>query len=69
MLSWNSCLVKAWEYNLGVNIRKQIAEIKKFNEKEGRNVFKFIIRICKFPYPQACGTIRIEQLFMGGDHH
>ena len=43
MLSWNSCLVKAWEYNLGVNIRKQIAEIKKFNEKEGRNVFKFII--------------------------
>jgi hypothetical protein len=43
MLSWNSCLVKAWEYRLGVNIRKQIAEMKKFNEKGERNVFKFII--------------------------
>jgi len=43
MLSWNSFLVKVWEYRLGVNIRKQIAEMKKFDKKEGRNVFKFMI--------------------------
>jgi len=43
MLSGNSCLVKAWEYRPGVKIRKQIAEMKKFNKKEGRNVFKCII--------------------------
>lgn len=43
MLSWNSCLVKPWEYMPGVNMKKHIAEMKKFNKKAGRNVFKFII--------------------------
>jgi hypothetical protein len=43
MLSWNSFLVKVWEYRLGVNMRKKRAEMKKFNRKEGRNVFKSII--------------------------
>jgi hypothetical protein len=43
MLSWNCCLDKVWEYRLGVNIIKQIVEMEKFNNKEGRDVFKFII--------------------------
>jgi hypothetical protein len=43
MVSWNSFFVKVWEYRPGVNVRKQNAQMKKFNKKEGRNLFKFIL--------------------------